>query len=301
MSGAGVIEVYLAELATRLPTPIVAELGDGLCDSYDAHRARGLTTEQAERVAVAEFGDPATVIAAFVASNPARGAARSLLVTGPVVGATWAAVLLARHAWDWPVGLGTRIWFGLAVLTAVALLALAAFQTRYRPAARSAVAACLVLLAVDMSMLGYVATTGQLASWPVPVAAALSALRIGFTLTKLPRVLPLAYSSDGGARRGRAPSSLNGSTAARHAGRACSIPWTKEVVRVVADVVITMGCGVACPVIPGKGYEEWVLDDPAGKDVAAVGPVRDEIERRVLNLLEQLEVSAQRQPQLPAG
>ena len=66
-------------------------------------------------------------------------------------------------------------------------------------------------------------------------------------------------------------------------------PWTDEVVR-AADVVITMGCGDACPVFPGKRYEEWVLDDPAGQDVAAVRPIRDEIERRVRTLLDELEV-----------
>jgi protein-tyrosine-phosphatase len=65
--------------------------------------------------------------------------------------------------------------------------------------------------------------------------------------------------------------------------------WTDEVVR-AADVVITMGCGDACPVFPGKRYEEWVLGDPAGLDVAGVRPIRDEIERRVLTLLEELGV-----------
>ncbi len=66
-------------------------------------------------------------------------------------------------------------------------------------------------------------------------------------------------------------------------------PWTDEVVR-AADVVISMGCGDACPIFPGKRYEEWVLDDPAGLDVAAVRPVRDEIERRVRGLLTELSV-----------
>jgi protein-tyrosine-phosphatase len=70
-------------------------------------------------------------------------------------------------------------------------------------------------------------------------------------------------------------------------------PWTDEIVR-AADVVITMGCGDACPVYPGKRYEEWTLDDPAGLDVAAVRPIRDEIERRVLNLLDQLGVQVRR-------
>jgi len=69
-------------------------------------------------------------------------------------------------------------------------------------------------------------------------------------------------------------------------------PWTDEVVR-AADVIITMGCGDACPIFPGKRYEEWVLDDPAGLDVADVRPVRDEIERRILALLDELEVPAQ--------
>jgi protein-tyrosine-phosphatase len=64
-------------------------------------------------------------------------------------------------------------------------------------------------------------------------------------------------------------------------------PWSDETVR-AADVVITMGCGDTCPIFPGKRYEEWVLEDPAGKDVAAVRPVRDEIERRVRDLLEDL-------------
>ncbi len=67
--------------------------------------------------------------------------------------------------------------------------------------------------------------------------------------------------------------------------------WTEEVVR-AADVVITMGCGEACPIVPGKRYEEWVLDDPAGLDVAAVRSLRDQIEGRVRALLAELEVPA---------
>jgi arsenate reductase len=55
-----------------------------------------------------------------------------------------------------------------------------------------------------------------------------------------------------------------------------------------SDVVITMGCGDTCPFYPGKRYEDWVLDDPAGKDVAAVRPIRDELRRRVEALLDDL-------------
>ena len=64
-------------------------------------------------------------------------------------------------------------------------------------------------------------------------------------------------------------------------------PWTDEVVR-AADVVITMGCGDACPIFPGKRYEEWVLEDPAGYDLPHVRYVRDDIERRVRDLLTEL-------------
>jgi protein-tyrosine-phosphatase len=59
-----------------------------------------------------------------------------------------------------------------------------------------------------------------------------------------------------------------------------------------ADVVVTMGCGDACPVFPGKRYEDWTLEDPAGQDVAAVRPIRDEIEQRVRTLLAELHVPA---------
>ena len=66
-------------------------------------------------------------------------------------------------------------------------------------------------------------------------------------------------------------------------------PWTDEIVR-AADVVVTMGCGDACPVFPGRRYEEWVLDDPAGHNIDAVRPIRDDIERRVGRLLTDLGV-----------
>jgi arsenate reductase len=65
--------------------------------------------------------------------------------------------------------------------------------------------------------------------------------------------------------------------------------WSDDTVR-AADVVVTMGCGDACPFYPGTRYEDWVLTDPAGKGVDEVRPVRDEIERRVRELLASLGV-----------
>src|SRR5579871_6943015 len=64
-------------------------------------------------------------------------------------------------------------------------------------------------------------------------------------------------------------------------------PLTGDAVQ-AADVVITMGCGDACPIFPGKRYEDWVLDDPADQDVATVRRIRDEIDARVQALISEL-------------
>ncbi len=64
-------------------------------------------------------------------------------------------------------------------------------------------------------------------------------------------------------------------------------PLTDEVVR-AADVVITMGCGDACPIYPGKKYEDWQLDDPSGEDLGTVRRIRDEIDERVQKLIGEL-------------
>jgi arsenate reductase len=58
-----------------------------------------------------------------------------------------------------------------------------------------------------------------------------------------------------------------------------------------SDVVVTMGCGDACPIYPGKRYEDWELDDPAGQEIAVVRPIRDEIRARVETLLDELGVA----------
>jgi arsenate reductase (thioredoxin) len=86
---------------------------------------------------------------------------------------------------------------------------------------------------------------------------------------------------------------INASAVAAMAERGIDIaaeypkPWTDEVVP-AADAVVTMGCGDACPVFPGKRYEEWVLEDPDGLTLEQVRPTRGEIERRVRALLTEL-------------
>jgi protein-tyrosine-phosphatase len=68
---------------------------------------------------------------------------------------------------------------------------------------------------------------------------------------------------------------------------------TTEAVK-ASDVVITMGCGDTCPFYPGKRYEDWVLDDPAGQSIEVVRPIRDEIRRRVEHLIEKRQPTAAR-------
>jgi protein-tyrosine-phosphatase len=69
-------------------------------------------------------------------------------------------------------------------------------------------------------------------------------------------------------------------------------PWTDEILR-AADVVITMGCGEECPFYPGKRYEDWAIEDPAGQGVEAVRPIRDEIRERVTQLLKSLDLEVE--------
>ncbi len=67
-------------------------------------------------------------------------------------------------------------------------------------------------------------------------------------------------------------------------------PWTDEILQ-AADVVVTMGCGDACPFYPGKRYENWELPDPAGQGIDAVRPIRDDVEDRVRQLLGELGIN----------
>ena len=67
-------------------------------------------------------------------------------------------------------------------------------------------------------------------------------------------------------------------------------PWTDEIAR-AADVIVSMGCGDACPIYPGKRYEDWELDDPSGQPIEAVRPIRDDIRGRVEALLATLELT----------
>ena len=151
------IDRYLAELTARLPGPpraragIVAELRSGLLDAADAHRSAGLPPAEADRAAIAEFGDPGQVAAGFraeIAAGQARRVAVSLLVTGPLVGLLWIAAAAASHLsagsalaghWAGPFpGMGIGVWLvafaaGVTAWGALAGIAATGRLTRWLP------------------------------------------------------------------------------------------------------------------------------------------------------------------------
>ena len=178
MSGPRLIQDYLASLSAQLPAQIVEELADGLDETYQSCLRQGLAPDRAAQSAVAEFGEPHVILAGFSRANPARRAARRLLRIGPGVGACWAAALIASHAWTWPLPLPARILPGLVLITVIALLAVAAYGTRYRLAARAGAAGCVGTVALDTLMIIGAVLAIPSISWVATVAMAASAGRI---------------------------------------------------------------------------------------------------------------------------
>jgi hypothetical protein len=189
MAEPGLIKDYLAALSAQLPAPIVAELTDGLEQTYRHYLDQCLGPAAAAEAALAEFGGPQVVVAAFTGASPARRAARKLLATGPVVGACWGTALVLNRAWTWPVPLGVRVLLGMALITIIGLLAAAAFGSRYRSAGRAAAAGCAGIAALDATMLIAITLAVPAVIWPVIVAAVASAVRITFATRSLRWVL----------------------------------------------------------------------------------------------------------------
>jgi HAAS len=206
------IESYLAEVAAALPGPararagIVAELRGGLLDAADAHRHAGLAPPAAARAAMAEFGHPAQVAAAFrpgIAASQARHVAITLLATGPLIGLLWAAAARASHIgardappWQWAhmppatpiaVPLIAAVFF-VTIWTALITLAATGRLTRWLPhrprlapttaavAGFGAATVDVILLALLVSQLAH--APGTLAAGPIAVAAVASSTRL---------------------------------------------------------------------------------------------------------------------------
>jgi hypothetical protein len=172
------ISDYLAELSAQLPTPIVAELADGLSQTHQHYLDQGLDPCAAAKAALAEFGQPNVLVAAFTHASPARRAARTLLATGPLAAACWAMVLITGHAWAWPIT--ARIPPAAALITIVALLVTAARSKHYRTTTRAAATACISLTTLDATVLTATVVVAPSLTWPIILAATASTARITY-------------------------------------------------------------------------------------------------------------------------
>ena len=189
MSQASLIRDYLSVLSAQLPAPLVEELADGLDETQQHYLAQGLTPDAAAGAAVAEFGEPQVIVAAFIRLSPARHAARRLLAAGPVVGGSWAAALITGRAWTWPVPATVRLLFGAVLITVIGLLTAAAFGQRYLSARRAGAVACMGITVLDGVMLIAVVFAIPVLIWPVILAAAASAARLTFSARALRTIL----------------------------------------------------------------------------------------------------------------
>jgi hypothetical protein len=179
---------YVAGLHRRLPAALADEAADGLIETYEHHLASGTGQQAAAHAAVAEFGDLGTVIGEFTRQAPARRAARMLLATGPVAGASWATALILSHAWTWPVPAATRLSFGAVLLLAVLALAAAATSRHSYQRTRLTAAASPVILVLDATAVAAVALAAPALTAMPGIAAGVSLGRIAFTAWTLPRL-----------------------------------------------------------------------------------------------------------------
>ncbi len=184
-----VITDYLAALSAQLPAPIVEELADGLGQTRQHYLQQGLTPAAAADAALAEFGEPRVIVAAFTRLSPARRAARRLLAAGPLVGACWGTALITSRAWTWPVPAAARLLFGLALITVIGLLAAAAFGRHYRSVGRAGAAGCVGIAVLDTVLLSTVMLAIPDLIWPLMLGVAASAARLTFTARALRPVL----------------------------------------------------------------------------------------------------------------
>jgi hypothetical protein len=189
MPGPGLIGDYLAELSAELPAGIVDELADGLDEAYRCYLGQGLDEDAAARAAVAEFGEPRVIAAAFTDASSGRRTARRLLAAGPVVGLCWAIALITARAWQWPVPVVARVVVGVALIAVIGLLAAAAVGRHYRLVCRAAAAACAGTAILDVVVASTVLAIAPALIWPVAVAVAVSAGRSSFAVRSFPHTL----------------------------------------------------------------------------------------------------------------
>ena len=189
MASHPLIEAHLSALVGRLPAGVADELVDGLTETFEHHLRRGADRAEAARSAIAEFGEPGEIMAAFARQAPGRRTAIVLLATGPIAAACWGAALFLGGAWGWPIPAPAKIGFAGALLGVVALLLLAATSKRSYARTRLAALGGAGLVLLDAAMLGAVLIAAPAPVWPMALAIPVSLARIAFTLPRLPAAL----------------------------------------------------------------------------------------------------------------
>lgn len=186
MAGHRLIEAYLAALARQLPADIVDELADGLAETYRRHRAAGLPADAAAHATITEFGQPDTVLTAFVRHAPGRRAALMLLGTGPIFGLCWGTTLISGHP---SIPITLRAVFGTTLLAVIAALALAATTRQHYRRTRLTIGAGLAIIAIDGAMIAAVLLSALPFVWPMVLAIPASLTRMTLTARAIPRLL----------------------------------------------------------------------------------------------------------------
>ena len=181
------IATYLATLTERLPAAAVDELADGLEETFQHHLARGLSRSDAATAAIAEFGRPEQITAAFAHQSAGRRTAVRLLVTAPVFAALWGTTLITGQAWTWQIPLGAAVIFGAVLLTVAASLTVVAVSNDPRRTRLTGPASAALIL-LDLGMIAAIAIATPPVTWPLALALPASLLRIALTARNLPRV-----------------------------------------------------------------------------------------------------------------
>ena len=189
MADDGLIAAYRHDLLARLPPELAAEVCDGLTDAQEEFVRRGLSPDQAAAAAIAEFGHPGTVAEAFRRASPVLRLARTLIATGPVVGAWWAVTLITARAWDWSIPIAAPVLAALLLAASVVMLATASLTPRYQSLRRAGIAGCLGIAVLDVTVITTAMLLAPDVRWLVVIAICLSAARLTFVVGGLRRCL----------------------------------------------------------------------------------------------------------------
>jgi hypothetical protein len=187
MADHDVIHSYLDELAQRLPAGTVEELADGLEETFQHHLRRGLSPADAAHSAIAEFGRPTQITAAFACQSAGRRTAIALLATAPVFAVLWGTTLITTRAWNWQIPPVVAAAFGVT-LVAVAATLLAVAKSNNPTTTRLAGPASVAVMLLDLGMLAAAAILAPAVTWPMGLAAAASLARTTVAARNLPRV-----------------------------------------------------------------------------------------------------------------